>query len=103
MASANSALIPRSAAAQGILKRDDVLRDDVLSVNRIKTFYERRMVKKKKTKDQLGVDKGLVSMFLKMSPEERLQANDKAILTIMELRNAYQQRETSGHRSKRNT
>ena len=61
------------------------------------------MVKKKKAKDQLGVDKGLVSMFLKMSPEERLQANDKAILTIMELRNAYQQRETSGHRSKRNT
>ena len=98
MASANSALIPRSAAAEGILKRDDVL-----SVNRIKTFYERRMVKKKKTKDQLGVDKGLVSMFLKMSPEERLQANDKAVLTIMELRNAYQQREISGRRSKRNT
>jgi len=98
LASANSALIPRSAAAEGILKRDDVL-----SVNRIKTFYERRMVKKKKAKDQLGVDKGLVSMFLKMSPEERLQANDKAILTIMELRNAYQQRETSGRRSKRNT
>ena len=39
--------------------------------------------------DQSGVDKGLVAMFLKMSPEERLRANDNAFRTIMELRNAY--------------
>ncbi len=39
-----------------------------------------------------GVDKGLVTMFLKMSPEERLQANDNAALTIQELRNAYKQK-----------
>lgn len=44
------------------------------------------MVKETKPKDPLGVDKGLVSMFLKMSPEERLQANDKAVRTIMELK-----------------
>ena len=30
-------------------------------------------------------------MFLKMSPEERLQANDNAVRTILELRHAYQQ------------
>lgn len=35
------------------------------------------MVKETESKDSLGVDKGLVAMFLKMSPEERLQANDK--------------------------
>jgi hypothetical protein len=33
----------------------------------------------------------LVAMFLKMSPEERLQANDNAARTIQELRNAYKQ------------
>ncbi len=61
------------------------------------------MVKETKPKDPLGVDKGLVSMFLKMSPEERLQANDKAVRTIMELRNAYQQRKTNRRGPKRNT
>jgi hypothetical protein len=40
------------------------------------------------------VDKGLVAMFLRMSPEERLQANNNAIRTILELRNAYQQQKT---------
>jgi len=59
------------------------------------------MVKETKTKDQLGVDKGLVAMFLRMSPEERLQANDNAVRTILELRNAYQQRKNNGHRPKR--
>lgn len=37
-----------------------------------------------------SVDKGLVAMFLRLSPEERLRANDNAIRTILELRNAYQ-------------
>lgn len=36
-----------------------------------------------------GVDRGLVAMFLKMSPEERLRANDNAFRTIQELRDAY--------------
>ena len=35
------------------------------------------------------IDRGLVAMFLKLSPEERLRANDNAARTILELRNAY--------------
>jgi hypothetical protein len=31
-----------------------------------------------KAADQSGVDKGLIAMFLRMSPEERLLANDNA-------------------------
>lgn len=37
------------------------------------------------------VDRGLVSLFLKMSPEERLQSNDHAVRTILELRDAFKQ------------
>ncbi|MCG6878932.1 MAG: hypothetical protein LJE96_07285 [Deltaproteobacteria bacterium] len=36
------------------------------------------------------LEKGLVSMFLRLSPEERLKANDNAVRGILELRNAYQ-------------
>lgn len=32
-------------------------------------------------------------MFLKMSPEERLQANDNALRAILELRNAFRQKQ----------
>jgi len=42
-----------------------------------------------------GVDKGLVAMFLRMSPEERLLANDNAIRTILELRDAYRQQKAN--------
>ena len=45
----------------------------------------------RKDENQSGVDKGLVAMFLRMSPEERLQANDNALNTIMELRYAYRE------------
>ena len=38
---------------------------------------------------QSDVDRELVAMFLRMSPEERLQANDNAFRTIQELRDAY--------------
>jgi hypothetical protein len=41
-----------------------------------------------------GVDEGLVVMFLKMSPEERLRSNDNAVRTILELRNAYNKQKT---------
>lgn len=37
------------------------------------------------------VDKSLVALFLKMSPEERLRANDNAVRAIMEMRYAYKQ------------
>ena len=53
------------------------------------------MVKDKKLETQSGVvDKGLVAMFLKMSPEERLRANDNAVRAIVELRHAFRQRKT---------
>lgn len=40
------------------------------------------------------VDKTLVAMFLKMTPEERLQANDNMVRTILELRDAYRKQKT---------
>ena len=49
------------------------------------------------------VDKGLVAMFLKMSPEERLLANDNAARTILELRNAFKHQETNRRRPERDT
>jgi hypothetical protein len=45
---------------------------------------------KKETPETPGVDKSLVAMFLKMSPEERLRANDDTMRTILELRDAFQ-------------
>jgi len=50
--------------------------------------------------DQFGTDKGLIAMFLRMSPEERLRANDDAFRTIMELKDAYRRQETDGRRPK---
>ena len=61
------------------------------------------MVKKSKAENQSGVDKGLVAMFLRMSPEERLKANDNALRTILELRYAYRQRRIGEGKSKRNS
>jgi hypothetical protein len=61
------------------------------------------MAKNKTTKNSPGVDKGLVAMFLKMSPEERLQANDKAAQTIQELRDAYKQQRNDLLGPKRST
>ena len=48
------------------------------------------MTSKETSRNSEGVDRGLVAMFLKMSPEERLQANDNAARTIKELRDAYE-------------
>ena len=60
------------------------------------------MIKETKVENQSGVDKGLVAMFLRMSPEERLQANDNALRTILELRHAYRQRRIDKRKSRRN-
>ena len=62
-----------------------------------------QIVKEIEEKDSSNVDKGLVAMFLRMSPDERLLANDNMVRTILELRNAYRQRKTVRIRSKRNT
>jgi hypothetical protein len=61
------------------------------------------MIKETKVENQSGVDKGLVAMFLRMSPEERLQANDNALRTILELRHAYRQRRIAEGKSGRNS
>jgi hypothetical protein len=55
----------------------------------------------KKINNSSFIDKGLVAMFLKMTPEERLKANDNAVRTILELRDAYQQQKTDYTRPKR--
>jgi hypothetical protein len=60
------------------------------------------MDEKMENKNSLGVDKGLVAMFLNLSPEERLQANDNAVHTILELRNAYQQQKNNRRGPRRN-
>lgn len=59
------------------------------------------MVSKKEMETSSDVDKGLVAMFLGMSPEERLRANDSAVRTILELRDAYQRHKIEGRRPKR--
>ena len=61
------------------------------------------MVKETKAEFQPSVDRGLVAMFLKMSPEERLRANDNALRTILELRYAYRQRKTDEGKFGRNS
>lgn len=61
------------------------------------------MSKETEHKDSSSVDKGLVAMFLRMSPDERLLANDNMARTILELRNAYKQRKTNHIRPKPNT
>ena len=61
------------------------------------------MVKETKAEFQPSVDKGLVAMFLRMSPEERLLANDNALRTILELRYAYRQQRIKEREFRRNS
>mgnify|MGYP001072321225 FL=1 len=49
---------------------------------------------------QSDVDRGLVAMFLRMSPEERLRANDNALRTILELRDAYRRQKANERKPK---
>ena len=60
------------------------------------------MIKETEQKDSSSADKGLVAMFLRMSPDERLLANDNMVRTILELRNAYKPRKTNRSKSKCN-
>ncbi|WAC07528.1 MAG: hypothetical protein OS130_15135 [Thermodesulfobacteriota bacterium] len=43
---------------------------------------------------EFGVEKELITMFLKMTPKERLRSNENTVRAIMELRNAYKKRES---------
>ena len=56
------------------------------------TVYLLEMTHKTKIKESSAVDKSLVAMFLRMTVEERVQANDNAVRAILELRDAYQKR-----------
>ena len=58
------------------------------------------MPEKKEKKVSSSVDKGLVAMFLRMSPEERLRANDNAIRTILELRRGLRQQQAKRDRQR---
>lgn len=40
-------------------------------------------------------DEGLVAMFIKMTPEQRLAANDNAARAILELRHGFRQTRTA--------
>ena len=48
-----------------------------------------------KTDQQIEVDRDLIAMFLRMSPEERILTNDNSIRAIMDLRNAFREKETT--------
>ena len=61
------------------------------------------MAEKKGIKNSSGVDRGLFTMFLKMSPEERLLANDNAVRAILELRNGFKKQKDNKLGSERNT
>ncbi len=47
------------------------------------------------------VDQGLIRMFLRMTPEERIQANDNAINTLAELKHAFRNRKTENRKPER--
>ncbi|MDO9262396.1 MAG: hypothetical protein Q7U02_00410 [Desulfosalsimonadaceae bacterium] len=49
---------------------------------------------------QVGVDRDLIRMFLKLTPEQRILSNDNAINAIAELRNAFKKQRISTNRSK---
>ncbi len=51
------------------------------------------MERTKKDERPFAVDKDLIALFLKMSPEERLKANDNAVRAILELRDGFEKRQ----------
>ena len=61
------------------------------------------MANKIEKNNQTVVDKGLIAMFIRMSPEERIQANDNACRTILELRDAYKRKKSSQSQPKRHS
>ena len=54
----------------------------------------------KKPDQRIEVDRDLIRMFLKMSPEERIQTNDNSIRAILDLRDAFKKRESTKFRVK---
>ena len=52
------------------------------------------MSDKIKMNESTAVDRSLDAMFLRMTVEERVQANDNAVRAILELRDAYRQKKS---------
>jgi hypothetical protein len=61
------------------------------------------MSENKRSEPTADVDPGLVAMFLKLTPEERLRANDKALRAILELRHAFQRQKNGRSGPERNS
>lgn len=59
------------------------------------------MTNRPEISDPCEVDEGLVAIFLKLSPEERLLANDQAARAIWEMRNAFRQKSQNRPRPER--
>lgn len=60
------------------------------------------MIQDTDQKRAAAVDSGLITLFLRMSPEERLLANDHMVRTILELRDAYTNRKKQRIQPERN-
>jgi hypothetical protein len=71
--------------------------EDMIEIEKVETAQH----SDKQKNLQLRVDKGLIEMFLKMTPEERIRSNDNTIRALVELRNAFKKQKTSSFRSKR--
>jgi hypothetical protein len=71
--------------------------EDMIEIEKVETAQP---IDKQKNL-QLRVDKGLIEMFLKMTPEERIRSNDNTIRALVELRNAFNKQKSSSFRSKR--
>ena len=54
-----------------------------------------------KTDQQIGVDRDLISMFLRMSPEERIHTNDNSMWAILDLRDALREKATRSSKPQR--
>ena len=59
------------------------------------------MVEETESPTLSDVDKSLVAAFLKMSPEERVHANDTAARVIAEMRHACREQQDAQYRSER--
>ncbi len=57
------------------------------------------MAETEESGEKAAVDKTLVAMFLKMTPEERVAANDNMVRTILELRHAFKKKKSEERRS----
>ena len=87
----------RHFKCQNLTKKSVEAAEDMIEIEKVE--MAQNIDKQKNLK--VRVDKGLIKMFLKMTPEERVRSNDNTIRTLVELRNAFKKQKTSSFRSKR--